>query len=82
MERHHYTIPCGLLLAALGLFIRYLIGRRRFNRRGVGGLQQFPTYGRFIFTVTVERIIHFIGTLCLLAGLFLLALAGFNHLKF
>ena len=82
MERHHYTIPCGLLLAALGLFIRYQIGRRRFNRRGVGGLQQFPTYGRFIFTVTVERIIHFIGTLCLLAGLFLLALAGFNHLKF
>lgn len=82
MEKHQYTIPCGLLLVALGLFIRYQIGRRRFNRRGIGGLQQFPTYGRFIFTVTVETVIHFIGTLSLLAGLFLLAITGFNHLKF
>jgi hypothetical protein len=80
MEKHHsYTVPCGLLLVAIGSFIRYHIGRRRFNRRGIGGLQQFPSYGRFIFTVTVERIIHFIGTLALLAGLFLLAIAGFNH---
>ena len=76
------TLITGLLLTATGLFIRYHIGRRRFNRRGIGGLQQFPTYGRFILTVTIERIIHFIGTLCLLAGLFLLALTGFNHLKF
>jgi len=76
------TLITGLLLTAIGLFIRYHIGRRRFNRRGIGGLQQFPTYGRFILTVTIERIIHFIGTLCLLAGLFLLALTGFNHLKF
>ena len=76
------TLITGLLLSATGLFIRYQIGRRRFNRRGIGGLQQFPTYGRFIFTITIERIIHFIGTLCLLAGLFLLAVTGFNHLKF
>jgi hypothetical protein len=83
MEKHHsYTLPCGLLLVAIGLFVRYHIGRRRFNRRGIGGLQQFPTHGRFIFTVIMERLIHFIGTLCLLAGLFLLAITGFNHLKF
>jgi hypothetical protein len=80
MEKQNaYTIPCALLLVALGLFIRYHIGRRRFNRRGIGGLQQFPTYGRFIFTVIVERIIHFIGRIALLAGLFLLAITGFNH---
>ncbi len=76
------TLITGLLLTAIGLFIRYHIGRRRFNRRGIGGLQQFPTYGRFILTVTIERIIYFIGTFCLLAGLFLLAVIGFNHLKF
>ncbi|MES2113201.1 MAG: hypothetical protein V4577_30905 [Bacteroidota bacterium] len=81
MEKHHsYTVPCGLLLLALGLFIRYNIGRRRFNRRGIGGLQQFPSYGKFIFIVIVERVIYFIGTLCLLAGLFLLAITGFNQL--
>jgi len=80
MEKHHsYAMPCGLLLTALGLTVHYHIGRRRFNRRGIGGLQQFPTYGRFVFTVVVERVIYFIGTLCLLAGLFLLAITGFNH---
>lgn len=72
----------GMILTAVGLFIRYHIGRRRFNRRGIGGLQQFPTYGRFVLTMAVERVIFFIGTLCLWAGLFLFALAGFNHFKF
>ena len=76
------TLITGLLLSAIGLFIRYHISRRRFNRRGIGGLQQFPTYGRFLLTVTIERIIYIIGTLCLLAGLFLLAVTGFNHFKF
>lgn len=83
MKTHqNYTLPGGLLLLALGLFIRYHISRRRFNRRGIGGLQQFPTYGRFIFTVAIERVIYFLGTLSLWAGLVLLAIAGFNHFKF
>ena len=83
MEKDHsYTLPCGLLLIAIGLFIRYHIGRRRFNRRGIGGLQQFHTYSRFIFTMIAERVIFFIGTIALLAGLFFLALTGFNHFKF
>lgn len=76
MKTHFLT---GMILAAVGLFIRFHISRRRFNRRGIGGLQQFPTYGRFIFTVTLEKVIFFIGTLCLLAGLILVALAGINH---
>jgi hypothetical protein len=76
MKTHFLT---GMILTAVGLLIRFHISRRRFNRRGIGGLQQFPTYGRFIFTVTLEKIIYFIGTLCLIAGLILLALAGINH---
>ncbi|SDP15633.1 hypothetical protein SAMN05428975_0506 [Mucilaginibacter sp. OK268] len=83
MEKHRaYTLTCGLLLIIIGLFARYNIGRRRFNRRGIGGQQQFPTYGRFILTVIVERGIYFIGTICLWAGVFFLAITGFNHFKF
>jgi len=73
------TLLTGMILTAVGLFIRYHIGRRRFNRRGIGGLQQFPTYGRFIFIMAMERVIYFIATIALLAGLFLLAITGFNH---
>jgi len=70
-----------MLLIAIGLFIRYHIGRRRFNRRGIGGLQQFSSYGKAVCITAIEKLIRFIGTLCLLAGLFLIAIAVFNHLK-
>jgi hypothetical protein len=83
MKAHHgSTAPCGLILLAIGLFIRYRIGKRRFNRRGVAGMQQFPTYGKAVVVTALERLILFIGNLSLLAGLFLLAVAGFNHFKF
>jgi hypothetical protein len=78
---HHYTVPCALLLIALCLFIRYTIHRRRFNRRGVAGLQQFSSYHHFVAVTTIEQIILVAGNLCGLAGLFLLAVAGINHLK-
>jgi len=78
---HHYTVPCALALIAICLFIRYTIGRRRFNRRGVAGLQQFSSYNHFIAVTTIEKIILIAGNLCGLAGLFLLAVEGFNHLK-
>jgi hypothetical protein len=77
-----YTIPCALLLLAISFGFRYAIGRRRFNRRGMAGLQQFPTYGKAVFTTLWETVFLIIGNLCLLTALFLLALAGFNHIKF
>jgi hypothetical protein len=73
------TLLTGVILAAVGLFIRYQISKRRFNRRGIGGLQKFPTYGRFVFVMAAEKVIYFIASLCLWAGLILLAVEGFNH---
>jgi hypothetical protein len=77
------TVLTAALLTALGLFLRYRIGRRRFNRRGLGGLQHFTTYGKTIWVTGFETLINFLGLLCLLAGLLLFALTGFNaHFKF
>lgn len=78
---HSYTVPCALLLIAFCLLIRYAIHRRRFNRRGVAGLQQFSSYHHYMVVTTIEKIILTAGNLCGLAGLFLLAVAGVNHLK-
>jgi hypothetical protein len=80
----HYSlvIPCGFLLIAIGLVIRYQIGRRRFNRRGIGGLQHFDGYGRGLITTIIENFINLMGTLILRAGIFLLVIAGINHFKF
>ncbi|QKJ32941.1 hypothetical protein HQ865_25375 [Mucilaginibacter mali] len=80
--QHSYTVPCGLLLLGICLFIRYRIGKRRFNRRGVAGLQQFSSYRRFILTTTIEQIFMIAANLCGLAGLVLLAVSGINHFKF
>ncbi|RVT98439.1 hypothetical protein EOD41_16750 [Mucilaginibacter limnophilus] len=83
MKAHHsYIIPCGLFLFAICLFIRYHIGRRRFNRRGIGGLQQFSSYGKAVIITFLERLVLFIGNCCGLAGLGLLAVAGFDCIKF
>ena len=65
-----------MMLIGSGLFIRYLINMRRFNRRGLGGLQHFSSYGKAVCTTAIERLIRLLATLCLLAGLWLL----FNHL--
>ncbi|MDB4919368.1 hypothetical protein [Mucilaginibacter sp.] len=34
-----------ILLLLFGLYVRYIIGRRRFNRRGIAGIQGFKSYG-------------------------------------
>jgi hypothetical protein len=81
MKTHyHYTVPCGLLLLGICLFIRYQIGRRRFYRRGIGGLQHFSSYRKAVIISLLERLVLFIGNLCALAGLFLLALCRFHSL--
>jgi hypothetical protein len=83
MEKYHLSaLTGGLALTALCLVLRYLIGRRRFNRRGVAGLQQFRSYRHFVVTATIEFLIITAANLCGLVGLFLLAVAGFNLLKF
>jgi len=80
MSTHpNYTAPCGLILIAIGLTIRYYIGRRRFNRRGIAGLQQYTAYGKAVITTIYERLMLTIANVCLIAGVFILAVAGFNH---
>lgn len=82
MKTHHsYTVPCALFLISVCLIIRYLIGRRKFNRSGMAGLQGYNNYNRAVATTFLEKMMLFIANLCGVAGMFLLAVAGFNHLK-
>lgn len=71
----------AIAFIGLGLFIRYHIGRRRFNRRGVAGLQHFPSYGKALVISTIERLFSGIAYALLLAGVMLLAVEQFIHLK-
>ena len=74
---HHQPVifVIGLGLLGLGLLIRFVIGRNRFNRRTPFGLQQYKTFGEAWVTRRGEGCAGAIGTLLLLAGI-LLSLAG------
>jgi hypothetical protein len=69
---HNYSV---LILAifklVVGLLIRYIIGRRRFNRRGIGGTQYFKSYATSLITPMIERILNIIAALMILAGIYL-----------
>lgn len=70
--KDHLTV-CTVVVLLTGLLLRYWIGRRRYNRRNVAGLQCFKSYSAALFTLTVEKVLNIIATL-MIAGAILLYL--------
>ncbi len=62
----------GIYLLIAGLVIRFVIGRRRFNRRGVGGLQHFNSYIVALLVMTIEWLFNLIALIAIVTGVFLL----------
>jgi hypothetical protein len=70
----HYTTHLtiyAIILLAVGLLLRYIIGKRRFNRRGVAGLQYFKSYGVAVITTIIEWVVNIIATLMIIGAIFL-----------
>ena len=67
---NHLTI-CAVILLMFGLTLRYIIGKRRFNRRGVAGLQQFKSYDIAIITVMIEKAANIIAALMIIGAVIL-----------
>lgn len=67
---NHLTVY-AIILLAIGLLLRYIIGKRRFNRRGIAGTQYFKSYGVALVTTIIERIINIIATLMIMGAIFL-----------
>ena len=65
----------GIAFLVFGLFIRYSVNRRRFNRRNLLGLQQYHSYNRALVTRTGEGCARGFAAVFILAGI-LLTLAG------
>ena len=64
-----YTNHYGSLLLITGLFIRYQIGRRRFNRRSITGVQIYSSYIKAILTSIIETLLNIVGALFIVAGI-------------
>ena len=62
----------GIIILLIGMLIRYFIGRRRFNRRGIGGLQQFSNYETAVAFTFLEWVFKWVANLLILLALLLL----------
>ena len=69
----------GAALFALGIGIRFSVGKRRFNRRGYGGAQHYNNYFSAILSSTLEGIMMIISALAIVSGIFLIVLALYNN---
>jgi len=76
---HHSTIGLGIALLLTGILINLLISRRRFNRRGITGLQLFSSYTKWLITTRLESLFNFIAFLFILAGILLVACGWYAH---
>ncbi len=56
------------LLIGIGLLIRFIIGYRRFNRRGIAGLQQFDSYWKAILITSLEWLFKWTANALILFG--------------
>jgi hypothetical protein len=64
--------PYGIGLILLGIIIRYFIERRKFNRRGMGGLQHFSGFGIALVITILEWLGKWIANIMIIAGIIML----------
>lgn len=64
-----HEMPYPVMCLA-GLCLRLWIGKRRFDRRSMGGLQQFSDYFTAVITLFLERLARWSGTILMLCGLY------------
>lgn len=62
----------GIALVVFGFGIRYWVGRRRFYRRGLAGLQQYSSYSKSLIVSIFERFANFLSVPMILIGLLML----------
>lgn len=60
------------LITIMGLAVRYYIGKRRFYRRGAGGLQHYSNYWVAIVSTIIEWIGQLIAYILIKSGTALL----------
>ncbi|OPY63619.1 MAG: hypothetical protein A4E57_03756 [Syntrophorhabdaceae bacterium PtaU1.Bin034] len=59
----------GIVFAALGLSGLFFVGRRRFNRRNMFAVEEFPSYSRAVATRLFESVIGFASWIFLVIGI-------------
>jgi|GEM_PF-537882 len=72
IQRILLSKTCSIITIITGIAIRCVIDRRRFYRRGVGGLQHYPKYWIAIATIFIEWVFQWVANFLILSGFLLL----------
>lgn len=62
----------GILALVIGIGIRFLINRRKFNRRNVAGVEEFSSYTSSVGNRFLEFIGRLISFVLILIGLYVI----------
>jgi len=78
MDKSSLTVLiCGILLLIFGIVIRYVIGRRRFKRRTIGGMQAFTGYNKSLLIPFIEGILMVLSFFMIIGGIIFIGLYSF-----
>lgn len=69
----------GILLLLAGFSISLFVGKRQFDRSGVGGMQHFRNYWTALILTLIEWLVSVASLLMILSGLLLLLVACYNR---
>lgn len=72
----------GIFLLSLGFAIRYLIGKRRFKRRTIGGMQAYKSFNAALIITAIEGLLMILSIFMIFGGLVLVFLNYLNLGKF
>lgn len=73
MKSENFSVlSTGILLLLVGLTIRYIIGKRRFKRRTIGGMQVFKNYSKSLLVPIIEGLGIIISLIMILGGIALI----------
>lgn len=67
------TLFWGIIFIATGLAARFFIGRRKFNRRNVAGIEEHINYSSALGNAVFDKIISITGFIVIALGIMLIA---------
>jgi len=62
----YLTIHRDIIVFTMAIIIRFGIGMRRFNRKGMGGLQHFDNYFAGLLTLAIEWLLWWAASIAIL----------------
>lgn len=85
MDPHLYrntgVAGLGFFFLVAGVIAWLWVGRRRFNRRNIAGIEEFSSYSWMVLTKAVEKVLRVGAVLAVVSGLMLMGRAASSNMS-